>query len=199
MGTTSVADALFTKVQQRVLAVLFGHPDRSFYLQQIVALAGSGTGAVQRELARLESAGLVTATRVGKQKHYQADPKAPVYEELRGLVLKTIGLAEVVRDALAPMAPDVRSAFIFGSMAKGAAVGPTSDVDVMVVSDTLAYPELFAALEGAATRLGRPVNPTIYTPDELARRVREGNAFATRVLDGPKLWLIGGPDDLPAR
>ena len=104
---SGIADALFTKVRQRVLAVLFGNPGRSFYANEVIALAGSGTGAVQRELARLEAAGLVTVTRVGKQKHYQANATAPVFEELRGLVLKTSGLVDVLRDALAPLAAQI--------------------------------------------------------------------------------------------
>ena len=195
---TSVADALFTKGQQRVLAVLFGNPARSFYANEVIALAGTGTGAVQRELARLESAGLVTVTRVGKQKHYQANPKAPVFEELRGLVLKTAGLADVLRDVLAPFAADVTAAFVFGSVAKRED-GAASDVDLFVVSETLTYADLFARLGDATRRLGRPVNPTIYGPTELADLLRDGNAFATRVLAGPKIWLLGGPDDLPAR
>jgi hypothetical protein len=99
---SGIADALFSKVQQRVLAVLFGNPGRSFYANEVIGLAGSGTGAVQRELARLEAAGLVTVTRIGKQKHYQANAAAPVFEELRGLVLKSTGLVDVMRDALIP-------------------------------------------------------------------------------------------------
>jgi hypothetical protein len=99
-----LADALFAKVQQRVLGVLFGNPGRSFYANEVIGLAHSGTGAVQRELARLEAAGLVTATRVGKQKHYQASRASPVFEELRALVLKTSGLGDV----LSSMAPSRR-------------------------------------------------------------------------------------------
>ena len=198
MGTISLADALFTKGQQRVLGVLFGNPGRSFYANEIIALAGTGTGAVQRELARLESAGLVTVTRVGKQKHYQANRDAPIYDELRGLVLKTAGLADVLRPALAPVAAEIRAAFVFGSVAKGEDTA-RSDIDLLVVSETLAYPDLFARLADAARHLRRPVNPTIYAADELARLVRDGNAFATRVLDGPKIWLVGGPHELPAR
>ena len=97
LPASGIADALFTKVQQRVLAVLFGNPGRSFYGNEVIALAGSGTGAVQRELARLEAAGLVAVTRVGNQKHYQANAAAPVFEELRGLVLKSSGLIDILR------------------------------------------------------------------------------------------------------
>src|SRR3990170_8290142 len=104
-----LADALFAKVQQRVLGVLFGNPRRSFYANEVIRLARSGTGAVQRELARLEASDLVTVTRVGKQKHYQANAKSPLFEELRALVLKTVGLADVLRAALAPMTRSIRA------------------------------------------------------------------------------------------
>ena len=198
MGTTSVADALFTKVQQRVLAALFGNPARSFYAQELIARVASGTGAVQRELARLVESGLVTATRVGRQKHYQANAASPVFDELRALVLKTSGLADVLRAALQPLADQLALALVFGSVAKRRDTA-ASDVDLLVVADDVAYPELYAALAPAEAQLGRPVNPTLLTRGELARRVAEGNAFATRVLDGPKLWVVGGPNDLPAR
>lgn len=197
MGAMSVADALFTKVQQRVLAVLFGSPGRSFYLQEIVALAGSGTGAVQRELARLESSGLATVARVGKQKHYQANPRAHVFDELRGLVLKTAGLADVLRDALAPLAPVIRAAFVFGSVARNEDT-VTSDVDLMIVSDTLAYADVYVRLADAESRLGRRVNPTIYSSEELRRRVTERNSFVMTVWREPRIWLIGDDDALTA-
>lgn len=198
MGTTTVADALFSKVQQRVLAVLFGNPDRSFHGRQVIALAGSGSGAVQRELARLVQAGLVTVTPIGRQTHYQANAASPVFAELRSLVLKTSGLADVLRAALAPFAQEVRAAFVFGSVARGEDTA-ASDVDLLLVSDTLAYPDLYEQLEAAEDRLGRRVDPTVYTTAELKGRLAVGNAFAARVLDGPKIWLIGGDGDLPAR
>ena len=185
-----VADALFTKVQQRVLAVLFGNPSRSFYANEVIALADSGTGAVQRELTRLEAAGLVSVTRVGNQKHYQANAAAPVFEELRGLVLKTSGLADVLRAALAPLAAQISAAFVYGSVAKRQDTAK-SDIDLMVVSDSLTYADLFAVLEEATNRLGRPVNPTVYSRQELDKRVRTNNAFIKRVLAQPKLWVIG--------
>lgn len=192
-----VADALFTKVQQRVLAVLFGNAGRSFYANEVIALAGSGTGAVQRELARLESAGLVTVTRMGKQKHYQANPGAPVFEELRGLVLKTSGLADVLRAALEPLAMQITAAFVYGSVAKGEDTA-RSDIDLMVITEELSYGELFAALEGATQQLGRTVNPTVYTRKEFGRRMRADNAFLKRVMSQPKIWLIGREDGLAA-
>ena len=192
---SSIADALFSKGQQRVLAVLFGNPARSFYASEIIALASSGTGAVQRELARLENAGLVTVRRVGNQKHYQANPEAPVFEELRSVVLKTSGLADVVRAALGRLAPNIRAAFVYGSVAKGEDTA-TSDIDLLVIGDKLTYAELFTVLEKATRQLGRRVNPTVYTSAELARRTRQGNAFVRGVLAQPKIWLIGGEGDL---
>ncbi|MDD5240483.1 MAG: nucleotidyltransferase domain-containing protein [Sulfuricella sp.] len=192
-----LADALFTKVQQRVLGVLFGNSGRSFYANEMIALAGSGTGAVQRELARLAAAGLVTVSRVGNQKHYQANPAAPVFEELRSLVLKTSGLADVLRVALAPLAAQIGAAFVYGSVAKGQDTA-ASDIDLMVVSDSLTYADIFAVIEEATVRLGRPVNPTVYSRQELARRIEQDNAFVKRVLAQPKLWLIGEENDLSA-
>ena len=194
---TSVADALFTKSRQRVLAVLFGNPARSFYANEIIGLAESGTGAVQRELASLASAGLVTVTRVGNQMHYQANSNAPVFDSVRDIVLKTSGLADVLRAALAAIASDIRTAFVYGSVAKNED-SSESDIDVMVISDTLGYADLFAALEGAAKRLGRTVNPTLYSNPEFAGLVHKNNAFVTRLLVQPKIWIIGGEDDLGA-
>lgn len=191
----SLADALFSGTQQRVLAWLFGQPERSFYATELIGLAGAGSGAVQRELARLAQSGLVTARAVGNQKHYQANPEAPIYAELCGIVQKTVGLAEPLREALAPLAMRIRAAFVYGSVAKREDTA-SSDIDLMLISDDLAYPDLYAALEEVSTRLGRTVNPTIYTPQELAKRVKRKEAFATRVLAQSKLWLIGGEDAL---
>ena len=190
-----LADALFSGTQQRVLAWLFGQPERSFYATELIGLAGAGSGAVQRELARLAQSGLVTARAVGNQKHYQANPEAPIYAELCGIVQKTVGLAEPLREALAPLASRIHAAFVFGSVAKREDTA-SSDIDLMLVSDDLAYSDLYAALEAASQRLGRTVNPTIYTSKELTKRVKSKEAFATRVLGQPKLWLIGGEADL---
>ena len=192
---TGLADALFSGTQQRVLAWLFGQPERSFYATELIGLAGAGSGAVQRELARLAQSGLVTARAVGNQKHYQANPDAPIYAELCGIVQKTVGLAEPLREALAPLASRIHAAFVFGSVAKREDTA-SSDIDLMLVSDDLAYSDLYAALEAASQRLGRTVNPTIYTSKELTKRVKSKEAFATRVLGQPKLWLIGGEADL---
>lgn len=195
--SSATADALFPKVRQRVLAVLFGMPDRSFYANEVIALAQSGTGAVQRELADLSAAGLLTVSKQGNQKHYQANASAPVFAELRGLVLKTMGLADVLRAALAPLAGQIDGAFIYGSVARQQDTAQ-SDVDVMIVSSTLGYGEVFGALEGATVSLGRKVNPTLYSPADWAQRLDSDNAFATRVWQQPKIWLIGNEAQLHA-
>lgn len=192
---TAVADALFTHGQQKVLGLLFGQPDRQFYVNEMLRLTGAGKGALHRELARLEAAGLVCVTRLGNQKRYQANRAAPIFDELRGIVLKTFGLATVLRACLAPLADAVQAAFVYGSMAQGADRAD-SDVDVFVVSATLGYGEVLAVLEPAEGQLWRKINPVIYTPADVRKRRDEGNAFVTRVLAGGKIWLMGGEGDL---
>jgi predicted nucleotidyltransferase len=193
----SLADALFSNIQQRVLAYVFGQPERSFFATELIKLAGGGSGAVQRELARLADSGLVTVSRVGTQKHYQANPKAPIFSELCAIAQKTVGLAEPLRSALKPLAKRTAAAFVYGSVAKKQDTA-ASDIDLLVVSDSLTYAELFATLESVSERLGRKVNPTVYSSRELAKRVKQGNAFVTRVLSQPKIWLFGGEDDIGA-
>lgn len=195
---TSVADALFTRGQQRVLGILFGNPDRSYYTGEIIALSDTGTGAVQRVLARLESAGLLTASRVGNQKRYQANHAASVFTQLHELALKTFGLADILRDAVSPLASQIDAAFVYGSIAKGEDLA-TSDVDLMVISDSVSYGDIYLRLEDAAARLGRKINPTIYSHAALRKGVKDRNAFVTRVLAQPKIWLLGDESELTAR
>ncbi|GAB4120712.1 MAG: hypothetical protein Fur0040_00190 [Sideroxydans sp.] len=194
---TSLSDALFSNTQQRVLAFLFGQPERSFFATELIALAGGGSGAVQRELKRLEESGLVTVTPQGNRKNYQANPASPIFSELCGIVQKTVGLAEPLRAALAPHTKKITAAFVYGSVAKRSDTAH-SDIDLMVISDTLEYADLYAALEQAATALGRTINPTIYTRQELSKRIKQNNAFVIRVLAQPKIWLIGNDNELAA-
>jgi predicted nucleotidyltransferase len=189
------ADALFTKTQQRVLAVLFGQSDRSFYANEIIALAASGSGAVQRELARLEAAALVTVLRVGNQKHYQANRAAPIFAELRSIVLKTSGMTDVLRAALQPLWSSIEIAFVYGSIAKGTEHAG-SDVDLMVIGALPSNAQLLEALLPAQAQLGRAVNPTLYTPEEFAQRVRDGRSFIMRVLEQPKVFVKGAEHDI---
>lgn len=199
IDTTShsvIADALFSKVRQRVLAVLFGAPDRSFYTNEVIGLAQSGAGAVQRELADLAGAGLLTVRKQGNQKHFQANAASPVFAELRGLVLKTVGLADVLRAALAPLAPQIAQAFVFGSIAKQQDTA-ASDVDLLLVSDALGYGDVFAALESASKTLGRTINPALYTTADFRARLQGDNAFINRVMQQPKISLIGQEEPAP--
>lgn len=192
----SLADALLTRTQQRVLGVLFGQPDRSFYASELIRTAGTGSGAAQRELAKLEESGLILGQRIGHQKHYQANAASPLFAELRSIVLKTVGLAEPLRDALRPLSTVIKAAFVYGSVAK-AADRSGSDIDLMVISDSLTYADIFSALERVAKTVARPVNPTVYSVAEFSERTREENAFVTRVLEQPKIWIIGSEHDLP--
>ncbi|MYN14202.1 transcriptional regulator [Pusillimonas sp. TS35] len=191
----SLSDALFPGTKQRVLGILYGQPDRSFYTNELISLADSGSGAVQRELATLTNSGLVTVTAVGNQKHYQANAESPIFNELRSIIQKTVGLAEPLRTALQPMSAQITAAFVYGSVAKKTDTA-SSDIDLMVISDGISYGELFTALEAASATLGRPVNPTILSQDEFQKRLANQESFLTRVLEQPKIWILGNDSDL---
>jgi len=192
------ADALFPKTKQRVLALLFGQPDRSYKTMELIRLAGAGSGAVQRELDRLVASRLVTAAEIDGQKRFSANRESMIFEELRGIVEKTAGVAEVVRAAVASLGPAVRYAVLYGSEAKGTAHA-LSDLDVLIVADDLPLERVFSAVEPAETRLGRRVSPTVYTTAEFLRRRRAGHAFLTKVLAGRHLVLLGSEDAIAAR
>ena len=193
----SMVDALFSKTRQRVLALLFGQPERSFYATEIINLSGGGSGAIQRELSRLARSGLVNVTRIGSQRHFQANPAAPIYAELQSIVQKTVGLARPLMLALEPLSAHIAFAFVFGSVAKKSD-SAASDIDLMLVSDSLSYADVFSALEDVSHELGRPIQPTVYSKDELARRIASDNAFIKRVLQQPRVWIIGKESDLVA-
>jgi predicted nucleotidyltransferase len=190
-----LADALFSKTQQRVLGLLFGQPDRSFFTKEIIRAASSGAGAAQRELARLEKSGIVRASRVGNQKHYQANRSNPLFNELRAVVLKTFGIAEPLREALKPLSDRIALALVYGSVAKGDDRG-ASDIDLLVVARDVTLGQLFSLLAPAEKALGRRISPTLYTPDEFRRRRHTRNAFLENVMRGKTLPLIGSVDDL---
>jgi predicted nucleotidyltransferase len=193
--STRLADVLFSPVQQRVLALLFGQPERSFQSAEVIALAGSGTGAVHRQLVRLAESGLVTVTRVGNQKHYQANRDSPVFSELHGLVVKTMGLAGPLQEALAPFRDQIQVAFVFGSIAKGTDTA-RSDVDLMVLCDDLAYSDLYGALQEAEAALHREIHVSLMSPAEWKHKLARGNPFVTKAQAQPKIPLIGSVDDL---
>ena len=193
-SSSSLADSLFTSTQQKVLGLLCGQPERSFFVTQIMELAKSGRGAVQRELLRLENAGLVSIQMHGNQKHYQANRESPLFEELCGIVRKTVGLEEPLRAAVDSLPGTIHLALIFGSVAKRTDTS-ASDVDLLIVAEELTLEEVYAALSTAEQVLDRKVNPTLYTGEEFDRRRARGNAFLKRVLSGPVIVLSGTIDD----
>jgi predicted nucleotidyltransferase len=192
---TSLADALFSSTQQRVLGFLFGQPDRSFYATELIRLVGAGSGAVQRELARLERSGLVTITRVGNRKHYQANASSPIYGELGNIIRKTVGLAEPLREALSPLAARIDTAFIFGSVAKRTDTA-ASDIDLLVLSDSVDYADLYDALQSAEEKLARKIQPTLYSRSDWSKKRAEGNAFVVKLSSQPKLFILGSEESL---
>ena len=191
----TISDALFSSTRQRVLGLLFGHPERSFYTTEIVRRVRSGTGAVERELSRFQRSGLLSVSKIGNQKHYRANPDSPVFAELCGLVLKTVGLAEPLRAALAPHAKKIDAAFVYGSVASRTDTA-RSDIDVMVIGADLSYADLYAAFQQAETVLGRKVNPTFLSPDDWKRKLGRKDSFVDKISTQPKIFLYGSEAQL---
>jgi predicted nucleotidyltransferase/predicted transcriptional regulator with HTH domain len=195
MDKTGLSSALFSNVRQRVLALIFGHPERSFYTSEIVRNVRSGTGAVQRELSRLQRSGLVCVERIGNQKHYLANRQSPIFEELQSLVLKTVGLAQPLRESLAPYSGKIKTAFVYGSVAKGIDTA-RSDIDLMVIGEDLAYPDLYAGLQKAENALRRQVSPNSLTPADWRRKLAQKSPFISKISAQPKIFIFGSEDDL---
>ncbi len=196
-ASTGLADALFTTTQQRLLALLFGQPGRSFFASELIQLTGSGSGAVQRELKRFASCGLVSVTSIGRQKHYQANPGCPVFEEVSGIVRKTLALVEPIRRALEPLAARIELALVYGSVVKGTDTAG-SDVDLLLVADGVMLEEVYDALSPVEAGLARRISPTLYTSTEFHERRAAGNFFLKNVLAGEHIILIGSEDDASA-
>lgn len=188
MPPTNIGDALFTKTQQRVLTLLYGQPDQSLYLNELVRLAQVGRGSVARELAKLTGSGLVTMTHQGNQNHYQANRDNPIFHELVHIVHKTFGISEVIKNALLPVANTLEKAFIYGSVAKGEAHAG-SDIDLMLIGQDLSYSDIMELLAPAEHQLQRTINPTLYSPDEFEERIADNQSFVTRVMEQPRLEL----------
>ncbi len=192
---SKLGKALFTATQRNVLSLLYGHPDRSFYTKEILHLTGMGVATIKRELDRMLEAGILSFTKIGNQHHYQANPECPIYEELLSIVSKTFGISEVIREVLLPVDSSLDMAFVYGSIAKNNETA-TSDVDLLVVSESLAYADLMAVLINAEKSLGRPVNPSIYTIEQIRSKLKNNNAFISRIMEQPKIWIKGTEDDI---
>lgn len=185
----ALAAALFTTTQQRLLALLYGEPARSFYFKELLRKTGLGVATVKRELDRMVEVGLLTRAVRGNQHHYQANPACPIHDELIGIVRKTLGIPQAIREALQPLADRIARAFIFGSYAAGTDQ-PGSDIDLLVVGDvTLA--ELARVLYPPQETLAREINPKLYRPGEWERMVAGKDAFARELLRKPRIALIG--------
>jgi len=187
----SISDALFGKTRQAVLGLLFGRPDHAFYTREIVHAAQSGASQVQRELDKLTRSGLVTRERRANQVYFQANRDAAVFPELAGLISKTFGVRDIVNDVLEPFESRIEIAFIYGSIAKGAAHA-TSDVDLLIVGDVL-ISDLDEQLRRAEGRLGRHISLSLFDREDFARRRAARDHFLRGVLAGPKISLIGEP------
>ena len=191
---TGLGDVLFTTTQQRVYALIFGQPDRSFYVNQIISLTGAGRGAIQRELARLAKSRLANVSWLGNQKRYQANKESPVYHELCSIVEKTVGLEDPIRAALEPLSDKIDLALLYGSVANRTDRA-TSDVDLMLVASDPSLISIYETMAPVEKKLDRRINPVLYRPaDFQERRTRKGE-FVDRVLNRPHIILMGTLDD----
>jgi DNA-binding transcriptional ArsR family regulator len=185
---------LGSRLRAKLLGWLFSHPGERYFVRQLAILLQEDSTNLSRELARLTELGIVIGSRMGQQKYFQVNPENPLFPDLRGLVLKTSGLGDLIRDCLAPLSDQIRLAFLFGSFAAGRA-DAVSDVDLLVVGDA-SLRELVEALSPAQNKLGREVNPVVYPVPEFREKLGQGHRFLTSVLEGPKLLLIGSPHEL---
>lgn len=193
LSETSPVRLLVGDYHLRLLSLLLLRPDEDFHLRQIERLTGVPAGPARRELQRFLRAGLVTSRRVGNQVRYRADRGCLVYDELAAMLRKTVGIADVLRVALAPLAKQIKAAFVFGSVAQGKE-GPYSDVDLMIVG-TASFEDVVMAVHGAEQGLGRRINPVIFRPRDFAAKARIGDGFVRRVLNEPKIMLLGALDE----
>ncbi len=195
VSPSGLADALFDAVQQRVLAFLFGQPERRFQSAELIRRVGRGTGAAHRQLRRLAESGLVKVEAIGSQKFYQANDASPIFAELHGLVAKTVGIVGPLRESLAPLGARVRAAAVFGSTVR-AGDRASSDVDLLVVGRALRYDQLYDALQRAERALARPVNPMLLSAAEWRRKRAQHGSLVSRLVPASLLFVVGTADDL---
>lgn len=185
---------LGSKLRAKVLGWLFSHPDERYFVRQLTALVNEDSTNVSRELSRLERTGILVSTTEGKQKYYQANRKSPLFDDLHGLMLKTVGVADVLRSALVPAQEKIKIAFIFGSIAAGNE-DRRSDIDVMVIG-RVSFEEVVSLLSPAEEKLKREVNPVVYPFAEFKKKVKEDHHFIKTVLEDQKIFLLGDEDEL---
>ncbi len=188
-ASDNLSSRLFGRVRSSVLFLLLCRSDTSMYFREIERSVGMGRGAVQRELENLVNIGLIVRRKQGNQVYYQANPQSPIFAELKSLMVKTTGVADVLREALKPFQGRIESAFIYGSFAKGTD-NAGSDVDVLVIGD-LPFSEVVDALASAQESIGRQINPSVYPLDEFITKVSAENHFLTSSIGEPKIFLIG--------
>jgi len=188
-------EAIFgSKLRIKILGWLYTHTDRRYFVRQLTNLIKEDSTNVSRELIRLEKAGIVVSTTEGRQKYYQANSKSPIFNELKSIVRKTFGVADVIREALAPVSGGIKAAFIFGSVARSSD-DRKSDIDVMIIGD-VTFDEVVAALSPAENTLGREINSVVYPVAEFSKKVNKDHYFVKNVLGKEKIFLIGDEDEL---
>jgi len=185
---------LGSKLRSKVLGWLFTHPDERYFVRQLTSLLKEDSTNVSRELIRLEKTGVLVSTKEGKQKYYQANKKSPIYDELHGLIVKTMGVADVLRSALAPSAGRIKVAFIFGSIASGSE-NRRSDIDMIIIGE-ISFGDVSSLLHEAEEKLGREINPVVYSQQEFSTRMAQQQNFVTNVLNNEKIFIIGDEDEL---
>jgi predicted nucleotidyltransferase len=194
MTSDRIPGALFTKTQQAVLGLLFANVERAYHLRGIVRESGIGQGTIQRELQRLTEAGIILREKQGQQVLYRANRNSPVFPELRGLIIKTCGLAQQLGAALAGVEERIQVAFMYGSMVRGDETG-SSDIDLLIIG-SLTLRDVVKSLGGVQQTLGREINPAVYTPREYRMKMNTGHHFLTALQKEPKIFLIGDEDEL---
>ena len=186
--------SLLAPLQERILGLMLLRPEREWYRSELARELGVTPSSLQRPITGLTNAGIVTARPDGNRLYYTVDLSQPFLPELKGLLAKTSGIAGIIRDAFARVAPKVRFAFVYGSVAAGTE-GATSDVDLLVVGH-VGLNDLAMPLRKAAERLGREISPTVYSEREFKTKLQAGNRFLRGVLDKPKLFVIGTANDV---
>ena len=194
MRKSSDSDALFPGTRRGILASTFMEPDRWWYLSDLAKHLGVSPSSLQRELAALAGAGVLRRRRDGNRVYFQPNPACPFFAELQGIMTKTAGLVDVLRESLRPLAASIDWAFVYGSFARSEEHA-SSDVDVMIIGQP-GLADVAPRLRKAEQRLNRAVNPTVHTRKEFAKKVKGGRQFTRIVLDGNKLFIYGNARDL---